>query len=157
MLETDLAQARESGSYSAGQLADQEFAVQRARDSVNMVRDSYRVMSAGSDIDKVAIEVHGPYMGAVQLTAVLAIKVVIVAAIVATAALVVMNVGKIGTSIARVFESVADGVERMVKDNPAGTILLFGLVATMIAVPFTLFKKPPVIVQGLPQKAEAAS
>lgn len=161
-LEVDLAEARASGSYSAGQIFDQELAVERAKDALDMVRSTYKTLSAGGDIDKIAIEVHGPYMGAIQLTAALAIKVVIVAAVIAVAAITVFGVGKIVGGISQAFTDATEAVSRMVKKDPVGTIFLFGLVAAMIGLPFAIFKKPPVTIQTLPPpapspKPEAAS
>lgn len=140
-LQSNYQAAIASGDYSVGRLFDQEQGIVRAENSMQSVRSVYKALSAGGDIDKIAQEVYGPVsMGAVQIPVILAVKIVVIAAVIAIAAITVFNVGKLGGSFSEAASAVSTSVQNMAKDNPAGLLMVLGSIAAMIVLPIYLFR-----------------
>ena len=157
MLKAEFGGAQASGAYSSGKLFDQEQAITRAEDALNTVRTTYRAMSAGGDIDKAAVEVYGPpSLGAIQISAILAIKIVVISTVIAVAAITIFSVGKMGGTFVDGAKQAVDSVTNLAKDNPVGFILSVGCVAAMIALPFVLFRNSAQAAPAAVPQAEAS-
>jgi hypothetical protein len=151
-LKADFDTASTSGDYSTGRLIDQQAAITRAEDAIQRVRTVYKAMSAGGDIDKIAIDVYGPIsLGAVQIGAILAIKIAIVAAVVIACAIVVLSIGKISGSIVEATKAVANAVKDMAEKNPTGLLFTLGAIGAMMVLPFVLFRGETKVVVPRPE------
>jgi hypothetical protein len=154
-LEANLLEAMASGEFSAGQLYDQEQAVGRAREAVNTVRNVYKKVSVGGNIDEAAVEVFGPVeLGAIGISHLLEVIIVTVGSTIIWATAVVFSVAILTIGGVYIFSKIGDkageaaaNLTKLVRDNPVGTTAMIGVILGMIALPFALFRSKEVVIQ----------
>lgn len=152
-IKADFAMAENSGQYSQGELFSQGQAISRAEEAIKTVRGTYKTVSAGGDIDAVAVKEYGPYqMGQVEpVTTVVTYTVgtaTIVAAITITILLCVAAIlilQPMGKGAGKILNAIGDGAKELAAKSPIGLAMTVGFIAAMLALPFALFKSKEVV------------
>jgi hypothetical protein len=150
-LDANLLEATSSGKVSDGDLFNQSQAIARAREGMENAASLYKTLSAGGDLNAIAVREFGPVLAGWQITAAQAavISAVSVAIIYAVAAVLSVNIltDNVFAPMVDGAKEAADNFWKAWKDNPVGTTAIIGFVLGMVALPFALFRSKEVIVQ----------
>lgn len=136
-LKADFQAASASGNFSVGHLMAQEASLTDAEEALGMVRKAYATVSAGGDIDKLAIEQYGPYsmQGGPLAFVYFMIVLISIAALIALAT-------KFLDAIDRMLRTPGEFLEKAakaVKDNPIASMIGVAVIGTAI---YFLTKSP---------------